>query len=452
MDYFKNRKTLNFSLILILSVLLFSTACKKDDTPPDPEPEVYNSYVSHELARVYTLADVQTLYQTMETFYPEISALTDKIKYGVDVYKVTYKTPFQGNEIEVSGLLCVPSTEDGTFPMISFQNGTNTSHAQAPTQDLSSFFFQALHGSASMGYTVLIPDYIGFGQSSEILHPYLHKESTVHTVENFVVAASEMMDAELIKTKWNNKLYLMGYSQGGWSTMCTHKDIVESTQLDFDVTASACGAGPYDLSVVQDFMFQNITYPQPVYMTYTAISYSELGLVTNPMSDYFNEPYASSLPSLFQGQFTNEEINQQLNDTVAVLINEAFLNGVDDDPNYQEFSDAMTDNSVYGWSLSQPIRIYHGNADTFVPDSTSKQVYQEFLDEGAGDKASLIILDGLDHGTAAVPMVLDALIWFNELELKSASAASGNNNTYIKIDASKPQLTIENMSALLKGK
>ena len=438
MDNLKNKNLLNIGLISILTVLLFSTACKKDDTPPDPEPEVYDSYISHELARVYTLQDVKTIYQTMETFYPEISALTDKVQYGVDVYKVTYKTPFQGNEIEVSGLLCVPSSEGGTFPMISFQNGTNTSHAQAPTQDLSSIFFQALHGSASMCFVVLIPDYIGFGKSSDILHPYLHKESTVHTVENLVVAATEMMDAELIKTKWNSNLYLMGYSQGGWSTMCTHKDIEESTQLNFEVTASACGAGPYDLSVVQDFMFQNITYPQPVYMTYTAISYSELGLISNPLSDYFNEPYASSLPSLFQGQFTNEEINQQLNDTVAVLVNELFLNGIDDDPNYQGFRDAMTNNSVYGWSVNQPIRIYHGNADTFVPDSTSKQVYQEFLNEGAGDKASLIILDGLDHGTTAVPMV--------------APASSGGDKPFIKIDANKPQLTRENMSILLKGK
>ena len=442
--YISKSNTYKTSIFFLLAFLLAS-GCKKDDPTPEPEPEIYVSYVNHELVKTYTSAELQSMYTTMETFYPEVSALTALVKYGVNVYNVTYKTPFQGNEIEVSGLLCVPMSSETTYPMISFQNGTNTSHAKAPTQDLSNYFFQALHGSAAMGFITLIPDYIGFGKSSNIVHPYLHKESTILSVENLVVAASEMMDSTIIETKWNDKLYLMGYSQGGWSTLCTHKDIANNNSLNFGITASACGAGPYDLEVVQDFMFQNITYPQPVYMAYTSVSYSELGLITNPLTDYFNEPYASDLPSYFNGQFTNEQINDKLNDTVAVLINENFLNGFDTSPDYKEFRDAMADNGVSGWATAQPIRLYHGTSDTYVPNSTSEQVYQEFVEHGATGNVSYFPLEGLDHGTAAVPMVVDALIWFNELEL-SNGVLTKSNKTYIKIDANRELLTKENMS------
>lgn len=447
MNYFDS-KTISFILLFTLIILL-APSCKKDDTPP-PDPELYDTYISHKLVKSYTLSEIEAMYETMELFYPEVADLKDLVKHGVEVYYVTYKTPFQGNEIEASGLVCVPS-EEGTFSMISFQNGTNTSHDQAPSQDLSNYFFKALHGSASMGFIVLIPDYIGFGASNALTHPYLHKESTVKSIENLVTATNEMMTNELIKTKWNSDLYLMGYSQGGWSTMCAHNDISHINELGFNLKASACGAGPYKLSVVQDFMFQNITYPQPVYMAYTSVSYQELGLISNPLTDYFNEPYATELPSYFNGQFTNEEINDKLNDTVAVLISEEFLNGIDTSPKYQEFRDAMSDNSIHGWPTTQPIRIYHGDADTFVPDSTSKLIYQEFIDKGAGQMVNFISYEGLDHGTAAIPMIIDALLWFSDMEFKSATTFSKGSKPYVKIDASMQQLTIENMSTKMRN-
>ncbi|MCF6186843.1 MAG: hypothetical protein L3J49_05110, partial [Desulfobulbaceae bacterium] len=187
--------------------------------------------------------------------------------------------------------------------------------------------FSYLQSSAAIGNITLITDYIGFGKSEQFVHPYLHKESTVLSVENFIVAAKEMMENDLIKDKWNSKLYLMGYSQGEWATLSTHKDIVDNN-ASLNITASACGAGPYDLPTVQNFMFENATYPQPVYMAYTMVSYLGLCLIDNPITDFFNEPYATPLPSYFEGQYSNGEINLLLNDTVSVLMAESFLNGM----------------------------------------------------------------------------------------------------------------------------
>lgn len=397
--------------VLLAISLLYG--CSKDNDTPDPEQ--YTSYVNHELVLSYSSLGIKDIYQTMEALHPEIATLTALVKYNVEVYNVTYKTMFQGEEIEASGLVCVPVSDGGSFPMISFQNGTNTAHAKAPTKDLSNILFIYLHATSSIGCIMLIPDYIGFGKSKQIVHPYLHKESTVLSVENLIVAAIEMMAADLINANWDDNLYLMGYSQGGWATLCTHSDISEKTSLSFDVKASACGAGPYDLSVVQNFMFENITYPQPVYMAYSGVSYHELGLITNPLSDYFNEPFATELPSYFYGQFTNGEINEKLNDTVAILISESFLNGINTNSKYQGFRDAISDNSVYGWNSNEPIRLYHGTIDNYIPTSTSEQAYQEFVASGAAGKVTFIPQPDLDHQTAVIPMALDALLWFMEM-------------------------------------
>ncbi len=397
----------------VLLVIYLLSGCSKDNDRPDLEQ--YTSYVNHELVLTYSSLGIKEIYQTLEAFYPEIAALTALVQYNVEVYNVTYKTMFQGEEIEASGLVCVPVSDGGNFPMISFQNGTNTAHANAPTKDLSNILFIYLHATSSTGCIMLIPDYIGFGKSEQIVHPYLHKESTVLSVENLIVAASEMMAADLINANWDDNLYLMGYSQGGWATLCTHRDISENSSLSFDVTASACGAGPYDLSVVQSFMFENITYPQPVYLAYSGVSYHELGLITNPLSDYFNEPFATELPSCFYGQFTNGEINEMLNDTVAVLISGSFLNGINTDSKYQGFRDAISNNSVHGWNSSEPIRLYHGTTDNYIPSSTSEQVYQEFIASGAENIVTYIPQPDLNHQTAVIPMALDALLWFMEM-------------------------------------
>ena len=405
-------------LLLLLLATIFISGCKKDTTTPDPEPKVYDAYVSHEYVTTYSVDAIKSMYSNLQLAYPEAAPLTEELKYGVNVYKVVYKTPFQGNQVKASGLLCIPLTTSGSYPMISFQNGTNTAHADAPTVNISNALFQYLHTTASMGYIMIIPDYLGFGVSEDILHPYLHKKSTVATIENLIIAVKEMIADTMVTSKWNNDLYLMGYSQGGWSTLSATYDINKVNSLPFKVKAAVCGAGPYSLSVVQNYMFENTTYPMPVYMAYSGISYHQLGLITNPLTDYFNEPYASNLPDYFNGQYNSSEINQRLNDTVAVLIAPSFLNGISSDPAYEDFRNALADNSILGWNTSIPIRLYHGTIDNYVPNTTSEKVYQEFEDAGAGDNVTYFPLEGLDHSTGAVPTILNALLWFNQLEEK----------------------------------
>jgi hypothetical protein len=413
---YKNSSIKDVVFILLATIFLLPS-CSKNDTP---NPIEYKAYVSHDLLVTKSGSSIKTLFQLLVPSYPEIASLVEKVEYNVSIYSVTYKTGFMGEEIEASGLVCIPVSDNGVFPMISFQNGTNTSHEEAPTKNIDDIMFRYLQSTASIGYIMLIPDYIGFGKSEQFTHPYLHKESTVKSVENLITATQEMMEANLINVDWDNDLYLMGYSQGGWATLCTHKDIVDNPELGYGVTASSCGAGPYDLSVVQNYMFEDITYPQPVYMAYTGVSYHSLGLITNPLTEYFNEPYASNLPSYFSGEFSNGEINEKLNDTVSVLVAESFLTGINTSPVYKDFRDALYNNSVFGWNTSEPIRLYHGTIDNYVPYATTEQVYDEFIDAGAVNNVALFPLQGDDHATASIPMVLKSLLWFDILEMKNS--------------------------------
>ncbi len=400
-------------IILLISGILLTPSCKKDDDPDPIANEVYNS---HKLLISYSSSGIKTLFEIMSIYYPEVADLVPEVQYSVNVYKVTYYTNFEGSKILVSGLVCVPNIEGESFPIMSFQNGTNTSHSEAPTVNYNGDFFKYLESAASMGYIVLIPDYIGFGASEDIVHPYVHKSSTIQTVNNFIEAVSEMYDNKFLPAGWNKDVFLMGYSQGGWASLASHQYISSLTNSEINLRASSCGAGPYDLSIVQNFMFSEPTYPQPVYMAYTGVSYSSLGLIDDPLSDYFNEPFATNLPSYFDGSMSNGQINEKLNDTVAVLVTESFLTGFNDSPKFEDFRNAMDANSVYGWDVKQPVRLYHGTADIYVPPTTSETVYQEFIEAGASSNVTYIELEGKDHLTGAIPMVVGSLLWFEEIK------------------------------------
>ena len=108
----------------------------------------------------------------------------------VDVYKMIYLTEINGDDIEASGLVCIPS-EAGSYPVLSFQNGTNTKHSDAPTEKVSDVSYTLVEAIASMGFIVVIPDYPGFGSSAQIPHPYLIAEPTVQAIVDMFRAVKE---------------------------------------------------------------------------------------------------------------------------------------------------------------------------------------------------------------------------------------------------------------------
>ena len=241
-----NRSLLKFGAIVLLSVALV-TSCKKDTKPTDSTNYTY--YISKELKVSITKATVSTLIGFVSVSIPGASTLQPLVVSDINVYKMIYKTTVNGQKINASGLICVPVTP-GAYPVLSFQNGTNTVNANAPSVAPSSLSYQMIEIMASMGYIVVIADYPGFGESTQIPHPYLVKEPTVQSLVDMLYAAKELVASELPGITMKNEYYLLGYSQGGWATLALHKALELDYSNDFNLKGSACGAGPYNISLL----------------------------------------------------------------------------------------------------------------------------------------------------------------------------------------------------------
>jgi len=404
-----NKLILKYSAILFI-LFAATTSCNKEGNTP-----AYSYFVSKKLAFPLTKTYLTGLIDNMSATLPEIKTFRSLIVSDIDIYTMIYKTTVSGQQIEASGLVCVPSTP-GNYPVLSFQNGTNTVNSYAPSQFPLNYSYQFVEMIASMGYVVVIADYPGFGESAQIPHPYLVKEPTVQSLVDMLYAVKELAISELPGISLKNEYYLLGYSQGGWATLALHKALELDFNHDFNLKGSACGAGPYNISLLMQSMINVTTYPMPVYIGYIINAYISYHQFTNPVSDILTEPYASRISTLFTGILSSDQINSQLTTSVAGLINPDFLSGFSTSSKYTTIRDALTSNSISAWQSYKPLLLIHGGSDTQVNPVSTENMYSAMIQSGtSGDLCKKVILPGLDHGNGIFPCMIQGILFLLNL-------------------------------------
>jgi pimeloyl-ACP methyl ester carboxylesterase len=404
-----------FISYILAAVFLLSTFSGCDLVKSDDDqPEVDEYLLNFTKEKTYLPTYIKSFLGLAAGSIPEIAPIVDRIEHGITVYSITYLTEFEGEGIIASGLVSVPNSEE-TFPVLSYQNGTNTLHSKAPSVDPENQLFMLIEFIAATGFITTIPDYLGFGSSSGMFHPYLHKESTVASVLDMQRATKELVENHL-EANMNDDLYIAGYSQGGWATMQVQKEIEENYSAEFDLKASACGAGPYNLNYINDYIVGQTTYPMPYFIGYLFNSYVNLGLEVSP-SDIFQSPYDTKIMELFDGSLSGDDISEELTSTVADLFTADYISGYKTDINYTPLLSVLDENSVTAWKTTKPTLLIHGTDDTFVPPMGTSQLFQGFLTKGvAANKVIMLPLPGEDHQSGIIPSGLASIKWIFELK------------------------------------
>jgi pimeloyl-ACP methyl ester carboxylesterase len=263
-----------------------------------------------------------------------------------------------------------------------------------------------ISGFASTGFVTLLPDYLGFGSSTEVFHPYLHKESTVTCLLDFFRAVKEMGGKSDLQLKLSSDLYLMGYSQGGLSSLQLDQTIESGYSGEFNLKAVGCGASLFNLTQIIDMAVSATTYPQPYYLAYIIKGFKSAAAFSHPYTDIFNEPYASRIDPLFNGINSSSVINNQLTINMAQLFTNEFRTTWNTAAKYKDIRDALTASSVAAWRIRTPLVLTHGLADQNVPAATTQQFYDDLMKFDPSLPVTYIPLDGMDHELAAAPSML----------------------------------------------
>lgn len=395
----------------LLIAALLATSCSKNDE------NSFDHYVSKELLISYTRAQMRTVIDIVSASVPDLMQMKPFIESDVDIYRIVYSTSAGGKTIKASGVMCVPSTP-GVYPVLSFQNGTNTLFSNAPSMSATGLTYQLVEIISSMGYVVLIPDYPGFGESEDVVHPYLVKEPTVKSIVDMFSAVVELTDAlELEGVELNNDYYLIGYSQGGWATLALHKALELEYSGSFNLKGSVCGAGPYDISLLFNQMTSGSTYSVPAYIAYIINAYKAYNQFTNPVADILKAEYAAKLPELFNGQQSIDQISSQLTNSIAGLFTSEFLAGYATSAKYSPVRSAMEENSVSAWKTMKPLFLVHGGSDTQVNPVTTETLYSGMLAAGTSTVlCKKLIVPGADHGDGLIPCMIQGVLFLNGIK------------------------------------
>jgi hypothetical protein len=333
---------------------------------------------------------------------------------GVSLYRVRYWTPgIDGNLVVASGLIAFPRAER-LRGVVSFQHGTASQRASVPSTPDPSNGVLAAAAFAGQGYLLVAADYIGLGAST-LWHPYLHAATEASSAIDLLRAARGVVAAAGMQ--WPDTLLLTGFSQGGHVTLAMQRAL-ESTPLEgLAVRGSAPIAGPFDLAAMSvPFALEGHSPASSLYLAYMVNSYANV--YGEALGTALQEPYASLVPTLFDGEHDEDSIMAALPRDPRRMFRDDFLRTYEGgEANW--LRERLVANSLYDWTPRAPVRLYFGSLDADVSPREAERESTRLQERGAD--VAVVDVGAFDHEGSVLQSVPLLLAWFDELARRPRS-------------------------------
>jgi pimeloyl-ACP methyl ester carboxylesterase len=385
----------------IIFIALLVTACSKDKNEV-PAPE--NKFL--------VAAESLTTVPASEVKQRAGALLSFAVQRSVRVYRLTYRTTTPDNKaITASGLVLFPDNFPDSLTLLSFQHGTITTQDESPSMykpagNMEAYLGGTIGASLAKGYFVVMPDYLGFGESKTIQHPYQHRASLASASLDMLRAAKEFAASESIKVK--KGIRLAGYSEGGYATMALHLLLEQTASSEFTVAASYPGAGTYDmLSTAQWVVSQNKEIPASAasYYMWTLLTYNQLYNINEPLTSMLTATNAAKVSAAVAA---GNPLSAQVDLNPSLLFTPGFIAAVKTGSN-TKLTSALKENNVYDWKPKAPVTLFHAPGDDIVPFLNAEIALATLKSNGADVKLLPLGTTATTH-TAGAQLYLATMI------------------------------------------
>ncbi len=332
--------------------------------------------------------------------------------YDVECYKIIYQTIFNNKSTRASGLLLLPKGTDSTHLLL-YCHGTNPpAKLLGSTKNTPSYFagsktdFFEIRNTvipfSTQGYAVFVPDYIGFGASSDKEHPYVLFEEQYQSNIDGMLAAKKAV--EQLGKLFDSRLFIAGWSQGAGCAISAHKFTQEMYANDFNVVASSGYAGPYDFEKFAEYILQSPNQPIDVmplfcWYAYAMNRYQGLNRATDQIFSY---PVYDQMSALLTNSMRPTDNLQDF-----------FLAGVKNKTDLEVISRLHANSFNKGWTPQGHVYLYHGEEDKMIPFITSVSAFEGLT--AAGGNVELFLYPNGDHYNVLSDFVTITISKFNEL-------------------------------------
>ena len=291
-----------------------------------------------------------------------ITAAYSPARNAVQLYRVTYSSvvPERGNKPTIaSGLLAIPEDSGTSFPMVSYQHGTVYGKQEVPSFPQQSPETQLMIAQfAGQGYAVIGADYFGLGTSSEP-EGYMVKASHQQATYDMLTASRAVLDHLKLTT---TKLFLAGWSQGGFVTMAMLEKLEHAgLKVDAATTASA----PADVFVALNGF---LNFPRKYDASWvnslfilSAFSFENYYGVPGLARSLIAEPYYELARKAYMREpFNAADVPTDLH---KLLRPDYF------DPQFfaaSAYGRLVAQTQSYRWLIKSPVRNYYGESDEAI--------------------------------------------------------------------------------------
>ncbi|MBN2530166.1 MAG: hypothetical protein JXR76_27490 [Deltaproteobacteria bacterium] len=358
--------------------------------------------VDYELIAEYPLETLQYLGAGLESL----------IRYGIQVYRVRYYTEYKGEIIEASGAIGIPLLPEGErAPITVYNHWTMYSAGDLPPSsgmDLVTLI------TTAYGNITFAPDYIGFGDSEDIFHPYCITTPTSDAIIDMIFAGRRFLFRERILPKF--RLFMFGLSQGGHATVAAQHEI-ETHPLykhRIHLTAVASGSGAYNTNDLLMTIAGASYYPAPSYVSMLLLAYNAHYNLGKNLDDIFRNSYGQLFLEMKTQDKDYFEIDAALPTDMNELLQDDYranlIAGTD------IFNQIARENSIpEDWAPKAPLMMCHSEADDMIAWSDAQNAYNNFIAAGS-NSVQLVTLPPVDHFTSLTYDLFTIYPWFESLQ------------------------------------
>ncbi len=371
-------------------------------------------------------ANIANIYKYTGIDLTQESGLIGQDFDQINAYKIVYTTEGMDNkEHSVSGAILLPKSDKPLKGVVVFYHFTVLNKDNVPSRfnkdefNLSKTIASTL---ATDGYAVLLPDYIGLGDDSKNVHPYV-----IYPVNNalsgiYMLKLLNKIDPALKFNSVDNQipLFLSGYSEGAAYSLWAAKILQDNPsflkQYGYTLTKTVPIDGAYNLSKVTfPFLIESNSEEKtrPFLINDKRIAgYSRPGLVANVLSSYagysssisesmiFNSKFMDcndcivddakyNVPQLISSSTAGEGDKYKLiyntatetsysvkNDSISLLTTPDLINSSD-------FLETVEYADIYNWKSTTPVSFLTLEYDSIVTRLNSETAYMAMSEQGS---------------------------------------------------------------------
>jgi hypothetical protein len=335
------------------------------------------------------------------------------VHYGVDGYRVIYRTiSVDGSPTTASGLVVLPRRAARSLRAVEFGHGTTVPRLDAP-----SFFSESdgrLAGlvAASAGFAAVAPDYLGLGAGPG-RHPFLHAASEASASLDLLRASVAI--AARHGRRLDPRVFVTGFSQGGQAAMALGHALQQGADPRFRLGALAPVSGTYDVAHAElPAIFSGQIAPRSatLYLPYFILAWNRIYRLYQRPAQAFRAPYDRTMPILYDGYHTDNQIQAGQAATPRALLTPRFLRLLHH-PAGALLRGLRINDATCDWEPHVPVRLYAARADRDSVIANAWHCQQALRAQGAD--VPVIDVGPVDHITSLILALPKLLAWFQQL-------------------------------------